>query len=78
MTRSGVIALSALLASAFPAVASANAATLYVGPAETYTTIQSAIDASSNGDMINVNVLAGGYSPREGVTGDAAGAVRNT
>ena len=33
----------------------ASAATLYVGPTETYTTIQSAIDAANNGDAINID-----------------------
>jgi len=45
---SGIMILLAFHASA------AHAGTLYVGPAETYTTIQSAIDASSNGDVIIV------------------------
>jgi len=36
------------------AVGALEAATLYVGPDETHTTIQSAIDAASNGDTVTV------------------------
>ncbi|HUW31414.1 MAG TPA: hypothetical protein VM223_07350, partial [Planctomycetota bacterium] len=47
-----VLAATVLYASPFPR--QAHAATRYVGPGETFTTIQSAIDASLNGDMIIV------------------------
>jgi len=55
--------------------ASAWSATLNVGPGETYTTIQSAIDASSDGDVINVypgtyaEAADGPRDPEKGGTG---------
>jgi len=48
------IVFAALIVCAFAFPRHARAATRYVGPGETFTTIQSAIDASLNGDMIIV------------------------
>ena len=40
---------------------SAQAKTLSVGPDETYTTIQAALDAANDGDKISVKALSDGY-----------------
>ena len=42
------------MVAALMAGAAANAATIYVGPGETYTTIQAGIDAAVNGDAVIV------------------------
>jgi len=52
--------LSVLLLCAFPLTAQAAPTTLTVGPGETYTTIQSAVDAAIDGDIILVE--AGTYA----------------
>ena len=56
----GMIILVAGIAAILAVSGHATAATLEVGPGQTYTTIQSAIDASAPGDEINVH--AGIYS----------------
>ena len=55
----GAVVLCLSLALAAAPVPVAAAATIYVGPGETYTTIQSAINAASDGDTIKV--AAGTY-----------------
>ncbi len=66
-----IISIASLVALALflSASGSASAATLYVGPDETYSEIQPALNAASNGDTIIVR--DGTYTGAGGISGSS-------